>query len=75
MDQEQAVRLHEAAKLIEFDGVEAYQGVCSLYGETVANALIIDFLRRSLGSMRTFPPPENIVDDVNKILIREGILS
>lgn len=65
---------HEAAKMIEVDGVNAYQTVSERFGKEIAEVLIVAFLRRNLGSMNTFPPKEEIIRQTNAVLSERGLL-
>lgn len=39
-------RAHAAARMIELDGIEGYHTCCDRFGEDVANALVVAFLRQ-----------------------------
>ena len=74
MNPEDLERLHNACKMIEYDGVEAYHSCVERYGREVANILIISFLRRTLGGFPTFPEQKDIRKKVNDFLKESGIL-
>ena len=60
---------HLAAKKIEADGIDAYHGVCKLFGKEVASVLLIAHLRRHFGSMDGgYPPDPAIEGEVNDCL-------
>ncbi len=48
-------KIFQAVKLIEEDGIEGFHSAAKLAGNDVALALIITHLRRSMGSMKTYP--------------------
>jgi len=64
------MEIDAAATMIEKDGTEAFQRVSELYGEKVATILIVAHIRRSLGSMRTYPPEVSISKMVNEKMKR-----
>lgn len=70
----QLTRFHQAAKMIETDGVEAYHSVSQRFGSDVATALLIAFIRRNHGSTDAYPPRENIVQKTNKVLGAFGLI-
>jgi len=74
IDQGAATRLHTAAKIIEADGVHGYTTCRERYGEEIANALIIAFLRRNLNPKDEWPEPETLIEEVNKVLLGEKIM-
>lgn len=65
---DQLERFHQAAKMIETDGVEAYHSISRRFGSDIAAALIIAFVRRNHGSMDTWPAREDIVPRTNRVL-------
>lgn len=70
-------RFHDAAKMIEYDGAQAYRTCCERFGKDVANALLIAYFRRNVmtGSpLNVFPEPEDLREKVNKMLEEEGVL-
>lgn len=67
-------RLHDAAKMIEYDGVEAYYTCVERYGEDIANALIIAFLRRAEGGGEDYPEREGLREKVNVGLKARGLV-
>ena len=66
---------HDAAKMIETDGIEAYHTVSERFGNDIASALLIAHIRRNLGSMDTFPAKEEVVSQTNEILNKHGLVS
>lgn len=66
---------HDAAKMIETDGIEAYHTVSERFGSDVAAVLVITHIRRNLGSMETFPARPEITEETNKILADKGLIS
>ncbi|TSC83245.1 MAG: hypothetical protein G01um101419_75 [Parcubacteria group bacterium Gr01-1014_19] len=66
-------QMQEAAKLIEIDGVEAYQTVCRKFGEQVAQLVLVAHLRRSYGSTDSYPPNPSINPAVEVFLRKHGI--
>lgn len=66
---------HEAAKMIETDGVEAYHTVSERFGSDVAGVLLVAFIRRNQGSMDTFPAREDIVIKTDEILSKHGLVT
>jgi hypothetical protein len=64
--------LHAAAKIIEYDGLQGYWTVRSHYGENIANALAVSWLRSQLNPVpEQYPCPE---DEVNEVLRKKGLL-
>lgn len=61
-----------AAKMIEIDGIEAFQTACR-YGFDAAYLLLVAHLRRALGSTASYPPDPGIDAQVKQMLIRHGI--
>jgi len=61
-------KIQNAAKMIEADGDEAYFSVRQRYGKEVASILLVAHLRRSFGSMKTFPPDHDIDEKVSKFV-------
>lgn len=75
MTKKRLTQFHEAAKMIEADGIEAYYSVCERFGEDIAGALLIAHLRRAWGSMKGgWPPSPELVEEVNRVLREDGIL-
>ncbi|MBI5138734.1 MAG: hypothetical protein HZA95_02970 [Candidatus Vogelbacteria bacterium] len=68
LNSEQISRIHRAAKLIEEEGSEGLLSASVIVGEGVATALLISHLRRSLGSMDTYPARPEIEQETNAIL-------
>lgn len=66
---------HEAAKMIETDGVEAYHTVSERFGSDVAGALLVAFIRRNHGSMDTFPAREDIIIKTDEVLAKYGLIT
>jgi hypothetical protein len=66
--------LHDAAKIIEYDGLDAYYTCVERYGSDIANALIVAFLRRAEGSEHCYPEPEGIRIKVNEGLRKRGLI-
>ncbi len=66
---------HEAAKMIETDGVEAYHTVSERFGSDVAGALLVAFIRRNLGSMDTFPAREEITAETDQVLLENRLIA
>lgn len=56
--------MNEAARMIEIDGLEAYQAICDRYGNEWATLLSVAHLRRQLGSCETYPPDPSIDEKV-----------
>lgn len=63
----------EAAKMIETDGVDAFQTVSTRFGRDAAKLLLIALIRRNRGSMNSFPEPPTINQEVEADLQRLGI--
>lgn len=74
MTEREVKQLHEAAKMIEADGTDAFKAVAEKYGSAMAEALLVAYLRFNVGSTETYPPREEVVENVNVILRQEGIL-
>lgn len=70
----QLERFHQAAKMIETDGVEAYHSVSRKFGSDIAAALVIAFMRRSYGSLETYPPREEVMTKTNQFLTDYGLV-
>lgn len=66
-------RLQKAAKIIEVEGINGYASAVSLFGEEVANAVLIAHLRVTMGSMENFPPDPNIDERLKKFLESKNI--
>jgi hypothetical protein len=62
-----------AAKMIEIDGIEAYHIVSERYGQDTALQLLVAHLRRSFGSMETYPSNSEIDDQVRQVLLERRI--
>lgn len=71
---DQLERFHQAAKMIETDGVEAYHLVSQKFGSDIAAALLIAFIRHNNGSMDTYPPREDVVQKTNQVLGTFGLI-
>ena len=71
---EDLARFHAAAKLIEYDAAEAIRTCSERFGRDIAGALLVAFLRRSFGSLDTFPTPEGVVEKVNAFLEEKGLV-
>jgi len=67
-------KIQNAAKMIEHDGVSAYQSVQRGCGRDVALTLIIAHLRRQFGGGESFPSDPSIDKKVVDILKEEGII-
>jgi len=75
MDDLTASRLNAAAKIIEYDGFEGYWTVRSKYGENIANALIIAWLRTKLNDKPDqYPCPDDLEEKVMVRLREKGLL-
>lgn len=75
MDDLTSSRLHAAAKIIEYDGFDGYKTVRNRYGENIANALIVSWLRRQLNPVpNQYPCPEDLEEKVNQKLKEKGLL-
>jgi len=74
MTPERLRQLHEAAKFIEIDRVEAIRTTTAIVGEDVAMALLVAHIRRNLGSTDTFPCRDGIIEEVNSVLAGAGII-
>lgn len=61
-------RYHDAAKMIETDGIYAYNTVSKKYGEEIANFLVVAFLRRNHNPSDQWPAPENTIKQVREDL-------
>ncbi len=68
MDLKRICDFNYAAKIIESDGVEGIHTAIRFAGEDVAFALLIAHLRIQCGSKTSFPPPDDVYDQVKKIL-------
>lgn len=67
-------RYHEAAKIIEDDGVYGYRTCCAKFGTEIANFLLVAYLRQVCGSTANWPAPDDIQDQVKQILKDESLL-
>jgi hypothetical protein len=56
--------MQQAAKLIELDGLDAFQTVAAKYGKSIAVALLVAHMRRSHGSMDVSEPHPNLDEEV-----------
>ena len=61
-------QINAASKLIEIDGIGAFNTVASRYGREAALLLVTSHLRRGLGSMNSFPPDPSIDNRVREAL-------
>lgn len=68
------VEMQTAAKMIEVDGDEGYHACCRSFGEEVATLLLVAHLRRSFGSMESFPSDPAIDERVEHHLRESGII-
>lgn len=66
-------KLHDAAKIIEYDGAQGYYACVEKFGVQIANAMLVAFLRRSFGPV-SFPEQEGLREKVNEHLASVGIL-
>lgn len=73
---EELNRLHDAAKIIEYDGAQAYRTCCQRFGKDITNALLVAYFRRNemSGPLNVYPEPEGLRDKVNQMLIEQGVL-
>ena len=68
-------KLFTASKIIEEEGTDGIQTVIRLVGLKPAMALLITHLRRSFGSMNSFPADPHIYEKVKQILEQENLLT
>ena len=61
-------QFHQAANLIEQEGVSGFDAAKSVSDENTAKALLIAHLRRQVGSTETFPADASIEEQVFEIL-------
>jgi hypothetical protein len=73
--QQDVERFHAAAKMIEADGVDAIQSCTRKFGKDIAGALLVAFIRRTEGSMDSWPAPDHVIPNTNKALKRHGLLA
>jgi hypothetical protein len=66
-------RAHQAARIIETDGIEGYRTCTERFGADVANALLVLFLRISHNPEGRYPSPDNLREKVNAVLTKAGI--
>ena len=66
-------RLQRAAEMIETEGIDGYSSVVRYCGNEIANALLIAHLRRSMGSMNSYPPDPAIDGKVREFLESNNI--
>lgn len=71
---EEIERFHAAAKMIEADGVDAIQTCTRRFGKDIAGALLVAFIRKSEGSMDSWPAPDHVVPNTNAALERHGLV-
>lgn len=62
-----------AVTIIEKDGVDGFATASELVGREVALAILITYLRISLGSLDSFPANPEIGDKVLKLLSENNI--
>ena len=75
MDNLTASRLNAAAKIIEYDGFDGFLAVRRHYGENIANALIVAWLRNQLNDKPDqYPCPEDLEEKVKAKLKEKGLL-
>lgn len=73
MNIEHISRLHEAAKVIEEDGIEGVRTATTIAGEEVALALLIAHLRRGLGS-EAWPSRPDIGEEIIGVLKKHDLV-
>jgi hypothetical protein len=65
--------INEAVKMFESNGADAFGIVKERYGEYEATLLLVVYLRRSLGSMDTYPADPDIdrlvLEMVSKLVV------
>src|ERR1700721_3048866 len=74
MNSAMAERYHEAAKLIEANGIEGYKTCFNRFGQDIADALMVAWLRRRNTETNALMSPEKVIEQVNIALIEHGIL-
>jgi hypothetical protein len=62
---------HEAAKILEEDGIEGIDSAAAIVGPQIALAMLLSQLRIKAGSIKAFPAPREIDEAVNKILLEK----
>jgi ssDNA-binding Zn-finger/Zn-ribbon topoisomerase 1 len=68
-------KFHAAAKMIEADACQGIRTCTNKYGEDIAGALLIGYLRAQLGSLERWPADPEIDKKVNDILKQEGVIA
>ena len=74
MTEAQTEKFHQAAKMIESDGVEAYQTVYRRFGKDIAGAVLVAFLRSQFSVNEGWPVSEEVREKTNGVLRENGIL-
>jgi hypothetical protein len=67
-------RFHDAAKMIEYDGDQAYRTCCERFGSDIAGVLLVAFLRRAARTEEMYPEPEDLREKVNEYLRKLGLI-
>lgn len=70
---DEVLRFHQACKMIELDGVEAYFTCRSRFGPELAGAALVMWLRCQTNRNDGFNN-EDIIEEVNQILADSGRL-
>lgn len=67
-------RAHNACKMIELDGAEAFHTCCERFGTEVAVMLLVSFFRHQLNPKGEWPQ-EELEQEVNDALIEAGLIA
>jgi len=71
--QSQLRKAHEAAKMIELDGAEAFHTCCQRFGHDVGAALVVAHIRHRLNPEGKWPD-EDLESRANEVLIEAGLI-
>lgn len=69
------MRWQKACRMIEDDHEQAYFTCREKYGPDIAGALLVMILRQKFNkNLNQWPPPEDLVGEVNDFLREKGLL-
>lgn len=68
-------KCHQAAKIIETDGVGGYWTCRERFGKEIADVLIVALLRKVYNPDEQWPAPDGLAEKVNEQLEKEGLVA
>lgn len=75
LSEEQAAKIHRAAKLLQEDGIEAIESAAKIVGEDVALAMLVLFVRIGIAGQGRYPIDSSLEDTANEFLRQNGHLN